>query len=389
MNIPNFRFSTSWPRIIPYGNGAVNQKGLDYYDRLVDECLKNGIIPWVTLYHWDLPYELELKGGWTNREIIHWFEEYVRVVVNKLKDRVKHWMVLNEPMVYTGAGYFLGVHAPGRKGIDPFLKAMHHTAICQGNGIKLVKSLTDNATMVGTTFSCSMVTAASEDEKDVMAATRTDALLNRLYIEPLLGLGYPLGDLPFLRSVEQFQKPGDDDLIKATPDFIGIQNYTREVVKYNWMIPYMKAKIIPANKRGVPYSSMNWEIHPPSIYEMLSKYNRYEQVKSIIVTESGIAFNDDVIEDEVHDEQRVDYIRNCIKQVQKAKQDGIKVQGYFIWSFTDNFEWSEGFMPRFGLVYINYKNQKRIVKSSGKWYADFLKKELLREKDGVATMQMI
>jgi beta-glucosidase len=372
MNITNFRFSIAWSRIFPHGIGKINMKGLDHYDRIVDSCLENNINPWITLYHWDLPYHLEEMGGWTNRDITYWFEEYIDAVVRRLKDRVKHWMVLNEPMVFTGAGYFLGIHAPGQKGVTSFLKALHHTAICQAQGIKQIQSLTDQNTEVGTTFSCSMISPFSELEKDVTAARKTDALLNRLFIEPLIGRGYPIKDLPFLSTIEKYFKPNDNDLLQASPDFIGIQNYTREVVKYQWNIPFLKAKVIPANKRNVAYTEMNWEIYPPSLYHVLNKFNEYPEIKKIYVTENGAAFIDEIKDGMILDFQRRDFINDCINQVLLAKKDGIRVDGYFVWSFTDNFEWAEGYKPRFGLVHVDFETQQRIIKESGKWYAKFL-----------------
>ena len=214
MGIPNFRFSISWPRILPLGTGAVNQKGIDFYKSIIDTCIENEIEPWITLYHWDLPLALQQKGGWTNREILKWFEEYVGVCINAFKDKVNKWMVLNEPMVFTGAGYFLGVHAPGKKGIASFLSAMHHAVLCQSIGLKTIKKL-QSTSFVGTTFSCSYITANTDTERDKQAAKRVDALLNRSFIEPSLGLGYPMETLPFLKKLDNYILPGDEELMKA------------------------------------------------------------------------------------------------------------------------------------------------------------------------------
>ena len=231
MGIPNYRFSVSWPRILPNGTGEVNQAGLDFYHKVIDCCIENGIEPFITLYHWDLPQALEDKGGWTNREILQWFEEYVRVCAHVFKDKVRYWMVLNEPMVFTGGGYFLGIHAPGKKGFKHFIPAMHHAVLCQAVGFNTIKEIVPQA-QVGTTFSCSYITPFSTSHKDLKAANRVDALLNRLFIEPSLGLGYPVATLPFLKKIQKYQLPGDDALMKVSFDFIGIQNYTREVVAH-------------------------------------------------------------------------------------------------------------------------------------------------------------
>ena len=373
LNIPNYRFSISWSRILPHGVGAVNNKGIDFYNRVIDFCLELGIEPWVTLYHWDLPQELQQKGGWANREVIHWFSYFVDCCIKNFGDRVKHWMVLNEPMVFTGAGYFLGVHAPGKKGLSSFLAAAHHAALCQAEGGRIIKSLRSDC-KVGTTFSYSHVEPYRNDnEKDIKAVVKVDALLNRLFIEPLLGLGYPTKEVKILERIERFMYPHDEKKLAFDMDFIGLQNYTRELVCYAPLMPFVKAKIIKASKRNVPHTLMDWEIHPPCIYHALKRYNNYKGIKEIIVTENGAAFSDNYEDGKVNDGERVKYLQDHIAQVLQAKQEGVKVNGYFVWTLMDNFEWAEGFYPRFGLVYVDFATQQRIVKNSGRWYSQFLK----------------
>jgi beta-glucosidase len=372
LNIPNFRFSISWSRILPNGTGAVNYKGIDFYNKVIDFCLELEIEPWITLYHWDLPYELEKKGGWTNRQIINWFSDYVQLCIKTFGDRVKHWMILNEPMVFTGAGYFMGIHAPGRRGLNSFLSAAHHAAMCQAEGARIVKSMHSDC-KVGTTFSCSDIHAASTSPRDVLAASRVDALLNRMFIEPLVGKGYPLDDLKLLQRLEPFIKDGDERKLAFDMDFIGVQNYTREVVAHSYTTPLLWAKLIAANKRNVETTLMNWEVYPECMYNVLCKFNQYKRIKELIVTENGAAFNDVMTNDSVHDEQRVAYLQQHIAQVARARREGINVNGYFVWSFTDNFEWAEGYRPRFGLVHVDFSTQKRTIKSSGYWYSELLK----------------
>ena len=372
MNISNYRFSIAWSRIFPSGIGAANTNGIDFYNRVIDFCLELNIVPWITLYHWDLPYELERKGGWTNRDVIHWFEDYVACCIKNFGDRVRHWMVLNEPMVYTGAGYFLGVHAPGRKGLKNFLAAAHHTALCQALGARVIKSLQPQS-LVGTTFSCSHIEPYRHTDKDIIAAQRVDVLLNRMFIEPLLGLGYPSKELKLLQRIEKFMRRDDERNLAFDMDFIGVQNYTREVVTHTSFMPYVNARIVKANKRNVATTLMNWEVYPESIYNILKKYNCYKNIPALMVTENGAAFTDTVHNGEVDDLQRVQYLKENISQIYRAKQEGVNVQGYFVWTFMDNFEWAEGYFPRFGLVYVDFETQKRIVKASGKWYASFLK----------------
>jgi beta-glucosidase len=373
LNIPNYRFSISWSRILPHGVGAVNNKGIDFYNRVIDFCLELGIEPWITLYHWDLPQELQQKGGWTNREVIHWFSYFVGCCIKNFGDRVKHWMVLNEPMVFAGAGYFLGVHAPGKKGLSSFLAAAHHAALCQAEGGRIIRSLRNDC-KAGTTFSYSHIEPyRANNEKDIKAAVKVDALLNRMFIEPLLGLGYPTKDVKIMERIERFMYPHDEKKLAFDMDFIGLQNYTRELVGYAPLMPFVQAKIIKASKRNVQHTLMDWEIHPPCIYHALKRYNNYKNIKEIIVTENGAAFSDNHEEGKVNDSERVKYLQDYIAQVLKAKQEGVKVNGYFVWTLMDNFEWAEGFYPRFGLVYVDFATQQRIVKNSGKWYSQFLK----------------
>ena len=371
MNITNFRMSLSWSRILPQGTGVVNTEGVDFYHKIFDCCFQNGITPWVTLYHWDLPQALEARGGWTNRKILDWFGEYVTVCAENFGEKIRHWMVLNEPMVFTGAGYFLGIHAPGRKGIHSFLPAVHHAGLCQALGGRILRTLLSDA-QIGTSFSCSHITPSSKKERDVGAAKRADALLNRLFLEPSLGMGYPFEDLPGLKRLQTYMSPGDEDNLRFDFDFVGLQNYTREVVKYSCFVPYIRAKIIPATNRGVETTQMDWEVYPEGMYHMIRQFDAYPGVKKILITENGAAFRDPVYNGQIRDTAREDYIRQYLGQVYRAKKEGCAVNGYFVWTFTDNFEWAEGYAPRFGLVYTDFETQQRIVKQSGHWYAHFL-----------------
>lgn len=371
LGIKNFRFSIAWSRILPNGHGIVNLKGIDFYNRLINHCLELGITPWITLYHWDLPLELEKKGGWTNRDVVGWFAEYVSVCVKNFGDRVKNWMVLNEPLVFTGAGYFLGIHAPGKKGLSNFLAAMHHVTLCQAEGARVVRNLLPDAN-IGTTFSSSHVDPYTNSEKDVEAARKVDVLLNRLFIEPALGMSYPFKKIPLINRIEKYMKADDEKLLAFDFDFIGIQNYTREVVKHSMFTPFFKASIVKAEKRNVPLTAMNWEIYPEGIYHVLKLYNEYPGIKKIYITENGAAFHDEPVKGQVHDIKRINFYTEYLQQVLKAKKEGVKVEGYFSWSFTDNFEWAEGYSPRFGLVYVDFENQQRIIKESAHWFKKFL-----------------
>jgi beta-glucosidase len=226
---------------------------------------------------------------------------------------------------------------------------------------------------VGTTFSYSHIEPFVEtSEKDHRAARKVDALLNRLFLEPLLGLGYPTKELKLLSRIEKFMGQNDEKKLHFPMDFIGLQNYTREKVAHSYLIPFLQAKIVKANKRNVPSTLMNWEVYPPCIFKALERYGSYPQIKEIIVTENGAAFEDQLVDNQVLDKQRTVYLQEHIAQVRKAQQEGIPVNGYFVWTLMDNFEWAEGYHPRFGLVHIDFMTQKRTIKMSGNWYKQFL-----------------
>lgn len=373
MNMKVNRFSTSWTRILPDGTGKVNQKGIDFYHKVIDATLEAGLEPWITLYHWDLPQILEDKGGWKNREIIKWFSEYVDVVTRNYGEKVKNWMVLNEPTIFTAAGYMLGVHAPGKKGIMNFMPAAHHAAMCQAEGARIIRQNVSDAN-IGTTFSASHVEAVNDKECNIKAAARVDALINRMFIEPALGMGYPAEvEKMFGRWMKKYIKEGDIASLKFDFDFVGLQTYTRYLAKFCLFPPILFAKEIAPKKRGNPTTDMGWEIYPDGIYHLLKKYSKYP-IKNIYVTENGCAFPDVINNGVVNDEKRIEYFNDYLSAVLKAKNEGVNVKGYFVWSLIDNFEWAEGLRPRFGLVYCDYKTQQRTIKNSGLWF-----KELLNE----------
>lgn len=374
MNLQASRFSLAWSRIKPNGTGDANPKGVDFYHRVIDASLEMGVEPWITLYHWDLPQILQDKKGWVNRDIVAWFAEYVDFCTRTYGDKVKNWMVLNEPMAFTALGYLVGVHAPGKRGLNNFGAAAHHAVLAQAEGGRIARQNVRNG-HIGTTFSCSHIMPASNTEADLKAAERSDAFINRLYIEPLLGLGYPTKSLPVLSKIEKFIKEGDEQKMQFDFDFIGIQNYTRILTQNFPLIPFLRANELPAHKRNAPHTDMGWEVYPEGIYHLLKKFAAYPGVKKLIVTENGAAFPDALEGDQIHDSKRTDFLQRYLAQVLRAKQEGVNVQGYFVWSFMDNFEWAEGFRPRFGLVYVDYPTQKRYLKDSGKWYQGFLRQE--------------
>jgi len=371
LNLTNFRFSISWTRIIPDGTGDVNQPGLDFYNRLIDSCLKYELEPWVTLYHWDLPQALEKQGGWTSRTVVNAFIKFADVCSKSFGDRVKNWIVMNEPFTFTGLGYLVGYYAPGRFGINNYLPAVHHATLCQAEGARAIRKNLPKAT-IGTSISCSFIAPASDKPKQIAAARRVDALLNRLHIEPILGMGYPMKDLPVLDQIEKYFHPYDDELIKFNFDFIGIQNYFSLVAYHNPLIPYLQALVVPFKKLNRPLTANGWEVHPEGMYRILKQFSAYP-IKELIVTENGAVFHDRVEANRVHDKRRLQYIQSYLGEVLRAKQEGVNIGGYFVWTLMDNFEWRAGFKSRFGIVYTDFVHQTRIIKDSGLWIRDFLK----------------
>ncbi len=373
LGFEQFRFSLSWSRILPDGHGRVNQAGVDYYNRLIDKCIALGIEPWITLYHWDLPQALEKSGGWKNRRTVEWFAEYAAVCANAFGDRVRHWIVLNEPMAVAGLGYTTGEHAPGNKGIHNFLPVVHHLALSQAEGGRVLRQLLPNA-RIGNAISCSHVIPNSQSAADIRAARRADALMNRLFIEPALGLGYPQDAFPFLSNIKRFMREGDRERLKFDFDFWGLQNYFSVVVQHSYLAPVMWLKEVPATLRNVPTTGLGWEISPSGMYEILKQFQRYKGVRELVITENGAAFKDKMKEGKVEDHDRRAYYHDYLDAVLKAKNDGVNISGYFAWTLLDNFEWAHGYSARFGLVYVDFKTQERTVKESGRWFAGFLKK---------------
>ena len=367
-----FRFSLSWARILPEGTGRVNKEGIAFYHKLVEECLKLGMTPYVTLYHWDLPVALEKEGGWTSHLMLKWFTRFATLCATEFGPTVKDWIVLNEPFGFTSLGYMLGRHAPGRMGLSNFLPAIHHAALAQAEGGRILREHVPGA-HIGTTFSCSEIVPYTNSIEDIQAAKRMDILMNRLFIEPALGRGYPREDFKFLERLELHNRSWKHtERMTFNFDFIGIQNYFPLVIRYNPLIPIVQASEVRAPGRGVPHTAMGWEINPDSFYRILKRFWLYGGVKEIIVSESGAAFKDEVVDGVVDDGPRIDYYQQYLLALLRAKKEGVNIKGYFAWTLMDNFEWAEGYRARFGLIHVDFETQLRTIKSSGYWFRDWL-----------------
>lgn len=367
-----FRFSISWSRILPFGKGKINQEGIDFYHNVIDECLFNDIIPYVTLYHWDLPENLSKNGGWLAYSINADFNEFVLLCAKTYGSKVKNWIVLNEPFGFTSLGYMLGVHAPGETGLTNFFAAAQHAAIAQADGGRILRAEVTNAN-IGTTFSCSEIIPFTESNADILAAKRVDCLMNRFFIEPTLGLGFPTVDWDVLEkfaishSTWRYKERMTFDF-----DFIGLQNYFPLTVKFNTFIPVIQAWEVKAKSRKKPHTKMGWEINSESFYNIIKQFASYPNVKEIFITENGAAFNDKLVDGKVEDEERIEYFKLYLSAMLKAKNEGINITGYMAWTLMDNFEWAEGYNVRFGLIYNDFKTQVRTVKQSGYWWKEFL-----------------
>jgi len=367
-----FRFSLSWARVLPEGVGRVNKEGVLFYHKVIEECHKLGLTPYVTLYHWDLPVTLEKEGGWTSHLMLRWFSRWATLCATEFGPAVKDWIVLNEPFGFTSLGYMLGRHAPGRIGLSNFLPAIHHAALAQAEGGRIIRQLVPGA-HIGTSFSCSEVVPYTNSPEDIQAARRLDILMNRLFIEPALGRGYPREDFKFLERLELHNRSWKyTERLQFNFDFIGIQNYFPIVVRHNPLIPIVQASEVKASSRGVPYTAMGWEINPDSFYRILKRFWLYGGVKEIIVTESGAAFKDEVVGGMVDDKARIDYYQQYLLALLRARKEGVNIKGFFAWTLMDNFEWAEGYRARFGLIHVDFATQLRTIKSSGYWFRDWL-----------------
>lgn len=365
----HFRFSIAWSRVLPDGV-TVNQAGVQFYKDVVGYCIEQGITPWITLYHWDLPLALEQQGGWASRSILKHFERFAELCVRSLPT-VRNWIIMNEPSVFLGAGYLFGIHAPGKKRFSVFLAATHHALLSIGQVYRHLKQI-DPGLNIGSSFSFTHIEPFDDSARHIKAAAMADLLINRFFFEPLIGLGYPEGGPARLKQIKRYMLPGDEELLHTPLDFIGIQTYTREVFKHNPYNPFLRIKHVPATERSLDLTAMHWEMHPESLYHSIMKVHGYKLKVPLLVTENGAAFDDRPIFGRIHDTARIHYFQTHINEMMRAQSEGARVEGYFAWSLIDNFEWAEGYHPRFGLVYVDFETKERILKDSARWFMRFL-----------------
>ncbi|PKN98547.1 MAG: beta-glucosidase [Chloroflexi bacterium HGW-Chloroflexi-4] len=373
-----YRFSVAWPRILPDGRGRINQQGIDFYNRLIDEMLQSDIEPYLTLYHWDIP--TKLKGAWLNRDSAYAFEEFSDVCALSFGDRVKNWMTINEPICASFLSYTWGHHAPGMS--DPYqgLVAAHHLLLSHGLAVKAIHARYSDAE-IGIALNPASIYPLTDSTADHSLVNQVETLHNHWFADPIYKGSYPAEAVQaYIRKGvlknenPDFIQSGDMQLISAPTDFLGINYYTRQV--FHTDQPNSSAEIsfksLPAPKDN--QTEMGWEIFPQGLFDLLQKiYQEYKPTK-ILITENGASYSyapDNF--GKIDDSKRIEYLDMHLQTVAKAIQAGIPVKGYFLWSFMDNFEWAQGYSQRFGLVYVDYKTQKRTPKASAYWYGKVIK----------------
>jgi beta-glucosidase len=366
-----YRFSIAWARILPNGRGEVNQKGLDFYSKLVDGILAAGLQPYATLYHWDLPQTLQDEGGWPVRSTPEAFAEYADHISRKLGDRIVSWATFNEPQVSAFVGHMEGRHAPGHKSLDEMIATAHHLLLGHGFAVPILRANSPKS-KVGIVLNMQPHVPASHSMEDRHAAWIGDGGQNRWYLDPLSGRGYPQDVVAHYGRPMDFVKPGDLEKISAPIDYLGVNHYFRTIHRSD-TIPESKNAPVTTPK-GSDITDIGWEVYPPGIYEILERVHLNYHFPEYYITENGCAMPDERSADgQVHDPRRVAYYRDYLSWVGKAIESGVPVKGYFAWSLLDNFEWAEGYSKRFGITWVDYKTQERVIKDSGKFYSDVIK----------------
>ncbi len=369
-----YRFSFSWPRILPEGHGKVNQKGLDFYKKLIDGLLEAGISPTATINHWDLPQALQDKGGWAERDIINYYTEYAQILFREFGDLVPRWITHNEPWMASFVGYAFGEHAPGLKDYQQALRAAHHLLLSHGLTVRAFRKEGIDGE-IGITLNLVGTTPYSDAVEDIAAAERQKEFINGWFLDPLFKGKYP----ETMSAIYKKEKgwfdfdSTDFDVITEEMDFLGINYYNRLIVKDNPKADHILKKdvIKPEDSK---YTDFPMEIYPQGLYDILMDVNKNYTDKPIYITENGAVFNDKVSDDgRVHDQRRIDFYRGHFSSAHQAIQDGVPLKGYYAWSLMDNFEWACGYTKRFGITYVDYKTQERILKDSAYWYSNVIK----------------
>ena len=366
----SYRFSISWPRIFPQ-EGRYNPKGMQYYKNLIKELTDNGIEPFVTLYHWDLPQWAEEKGGWLNRDCATWFAQYSKKCFEELGTQVTKWITLNEPFCSSILGYAIGLHAPGHKNLQEALCATHHLLLAHGLAVVEYQKLSLNSE-IGISLNLCPVCPKSEDINDIAATNIADGINNRYFLDPVFFGKYPLDMLSMFIGMGceyDFAEPGDMNMINQPIDFLGINFYSANIIEYNSSSLFKYGAAQTSYKK----TDMDWDIRPESLQDILAEVRRYTDLP-IYITENGSAWKDELDKNgKVEDDDRIDYLERHLKEIARLNSDGMNIKGYFAWSLLDNFEWAEGYSKRFGLVHMDYDTFKRTPKKSYYRYAEIIR----------------
>jgi beta-glucosidase len=397
LGLPSYRFSVSWPRVIPGGSGPVNNAGLDFYRRLADGLLERNITPLLTLYHWDLPQALQNDGGWTNRDTVSRFVEYAEVIGHALGDRVPTITTLNEPWCSAFLGHASGVHAPGLTDNAAAISSAHHLNLAHGRASSALRAILPASSQLSITLNLAQVYPASDSAEDLAAARHVDGIANRIFLGPILRGSYPADLLETTRHITDWSFVADGDLadINAPIDLLGVNFYApsrvttasagiRSQVTGRWVNDPSQTEAGPSPWPGTdraysvpqpgPYTGMGWPIVPAAFTDLLLRVHRDYPEIPMVITENGAAFDDLVGPDgEVHDPERVEYVRRHLAAVHAAIEAGADIRGYYLWSFMDNFEWAWGYSKRFGMVHVDYHTLVRTPKDSALWFRDVIK----------------
>jgi beta-glucosidase len=370
-----YRFSVAWPRVLPEGRGRVNHKGLDFYSRLVDALLEAGIVPFVTLFHWDLPQPLQDEGGWPKRSTAEAFVGYVDLVARRLGDRVRHWITHNEPWCSSLLSHQIGRQAPGLKDWPAALAASHHILLSHGWALPRLRTHSAGS-QVGIALNLTPSEPASASDADREACRQFDGYFNRWFLDPLHGRRYPAdmvadyaaaGRLP--KSWDEIVKPSDLDAIAGSTDFLGVNYYNRTVVRSESV---SETENLPRSVFLAPeseWTEMGWEVHPEGLFRTLCRVHFEYGPRRIFVTENGASWSDGPGPDgRIHDERRRVFLQRHFAAARRALDAGVPLEGFFVWSLLDNFEWDRGYTQRFGMVWVDYETQRRVPKESARWY---------------------
>ncbi|WP_349409243.1 GH1 family beta-glucosidase [Pseudalkalibacillus sp. SCS-8] len=371
LGVDSYRFSIAWPRIFP-AKGEYNPEGMAFYKTLARRLKEEGIKPAVTLYHWDLPMWAHEEGGWVNRDSVDWFLEYAETCFRELDGLVDSWITHNEPWCAGFLGYHQGVHAPGHTNLDEAVRAVHHMLLSHGRAVNMLKQDFNSKTPIGITLNLAPIYPKTDSVNDQLAANNADGYSNRWFLDPVFKGSYPVDMMnlfsKYVHSYDFIQK-GDLEIISTECDFFGINYYSRGIVEFSAANDFLtKGAHSDYEKTG-----MGWDIAPDEFKDLIRRLRNEYTNLPIFITENGAAYDDQLVEGKVHDEKRTEYIEKHLQAVYELNEEGMNIQGYFLWSLLDNFEWSFGYDKRFGIIYVNYETQERIWKDSALWYADVVK----------------